>query len=525
MTCVPASVGCRLPRLTSLAACALLACLAGMGSRANAQAEDPPPPKTPARGLWIAPSLSFEHTASFVDTVGARVGGWEWSNRLSPGLRLTQKAGQWEASVNYTGNLLVRNYRNGTTDYEYLNTLDSSLSAELARGWLYFSGQATVSQQPISVYLRPVGNLSQSNDNRTEVLTLSMSPYAVGTIAGLAEYQVRFTGIVSDARSPLAPDSRSGTVSGVLSSLRGSGRIGWSIYGSRQQSDFSGLYRTSTTDQGGAELSYRPDVDWRFHVRGGQEYSDVGTPDRRAYQNIGGGVRWTPSPRTQVVAEREDRYFGRSHRILVEHRLVRSSFRYSDSRDVVSGSDAQGFGRSQTLFQVLFLQLAAIQPDPGLRALLVLDLIRAQGRDPNEQASGAYLVPGVSLQRRQELTAAYTAPRLNASLSAFRTHVQRIDEAAQLIPSATEPIDQSGYNASVIWRLTPIYSASLGGGRQLTQATSRFAASDNKTLYLTLSGQLTRRVFGLAGVRYTVYNTASEPVRDLSSNLMLSLSF
>jgi len=66
-------------------------------------------------------------------------------------------------------------------------------------------------------------------------------------------------------------------------------------------------------------LSLVPDIDWRFSVNGGREESNVGTPAKQGYSNYGAGLQWTPSPRTRLVLQADERYFGRSHSATFEY--------------------------------------------------------------------------------------------------------------------------------------------------------------------------------------------------------------
>jgi uncharacterized protein (PEP-CTERM system associated) len=480
---------------------------------------------TPTRGFWLAPYINSDATYTR-STTGAGTQSNDLLLRVTPGLRFSQRSGRVQASLNYAGNFIARR-ASGRTEHEFLNSLDATLNAEVVPGWGYFSAQATISQQPISAYGQAIGNGAEANANRTEVSTIRLTPYVEGMVADWGQYRADWNLVGTRSGNILTPNSHSNRLAGALSSRKGGGRLGWSVYGSTLTSNFNGQSRDATTDQVGGEISYTPDVDWRFHIRGGAEYSDVSTADRRRYSNYGAGLQWTPSPRTRLVLEAEERYFGRAHKIAFDHRAVFGSIRYSDGTDVVTGTDAQASGVTQSLRQLYTQQLAALQPDPLQLQQYVENLIRQLGRDPNELVSGAFLMPGITVQRRRELSVTYLNRRLSGALAAFKSRVERIDSAAQSAPMPSEPIQQSGYNATVGWKLTPLSTMSLTYSFQKTVGTSvtGFSDSNNTTLLASFNQQLGRRVYGTVSLRRSAFDFGSTTQHGTGINGLLSLTY
>jgi uncharacterized protein (PEP-CTERM system associated) len=492
---------------------------------AVAQEQEPTASSTPTRGLWLAPYVNADSTYTH-STTGAGTQSNDLLFRLTPGLRLSQRTGRVQTNINYAGSFIARR-ASGSNGHEFLNSLDASLNVEVVPGWGYFNAQATISQQPISAYGQTIGGGAEANANRTEVSTLRLSPYVQGTLGTWADYRADWSLVGTRSGNVLTPNSHSNGLSGSLSSHKGASRLGWSVYGSTLTSNFGGRSRVSTTDQLGGEVSFAPDVDWRFHARGGVEYSDAATTDRRRYTNYGAGLQWTPSPRTRMVLEAEERYFGRSHKISFDHRAAFGTIRYSDGLNVVTGADSQGSGATQTLESLLLSQLSPLQPDPAQLRQIVGNLIAQMGRDRGELVSGAFLLPGITLQRRQELSILYLYRRLNGSLTAFKSSVERIDSAAQLVPTTNEPIVQSGYNASVGWKLTPLSSVSATHSFQKTAGTSvtDFVDSTNTTWIASYNQQLGRRIYGTISLRRNAFEFGSQILHSAGINGFLSLTY
>jgi uncharacterized protein (PEP-CTERM system associated) len=505
---------------------AFLALTAAAPVFAADEAPDAKGSNPPIRGIWLAPYVSADSTY----TRSTDVSGLQSNDlllRVTPGLRLTQRSGRVQASLNYSANLIARRVSGGSREREILNSLEASLNAEVVPGWGYFNAQATISQQPISAYGRSISNGAEANANRTEVSTVRLTPYIQGGLGAWADYRADWSLAATRSGNEFVPNSRSTGLSGSLSSRKGASRLGWSAYGSTQTSNFSGQSRNATTDQVGTEISFAPDVDWRFHVRGGLEYSDVATADRRRFSNYGAGMQWTPSPRTRLVAEAEQRYFGRSHRFTFDHRAVFGNIHYSDGFNVVTGSDARTSGLTQTLYQLYSQQLAAVQPDPIQLDQYVRNLIAQLGRRPEELVSGAFLMPGITVQKRRELSLSYLNRRLNGAFTLYQTRIERIDSVAQLTPTANEPIAQSGYNATIGWKLTPLTSASLGYSLQKTAGTSNSVVNDstNGLWTVSLNQQLGRRVLGSLSLRRIAFDSGSRSQRDTGISGFISLTY
>ena len=244
---------------------------------------------------------------------------------------------------------------------------------------------------------------------------------------------------------------------------------------------------------------------------------------KTTYNNWGVGATWRPTPRTRAQFDTDDRYFGRSYRVLLEHRLASSSVQFSSSRDSSSGSDPSGAGQRVTLYQVFFAQFASIQPDPVLRDLLVLDFLRAQNLDPNAVVSGGFLNSAVTVQERHQLTLSYAGMRMAGSVQAFASN-SRVIDAAAATPTGQDT-RQWGYLASASYRLTPSASLALTGSRLLTQATATQGGTELKSLSLSLSSQIARRTSASVSARYSVFNSATNPYREAAITASLSQRF
>lgn len=475
-----------------------------------------------AGGRSTSLTASVDTQLSYV--VNSRTGGLdggEFVAQLRPGLQISSRSGRIVGSLNYALGLSHHSRNNDGQNVQH--QLNASFSAEAVPRWMYVDGTATVSQQTVSAFgQQSVAGSTQDNRNRIEVASVSLSPYVRGVFGSAVNYEARFTGNATNGRRSIAADS-SGTAGSLsLSSAIGGTAIGWGLLALTQTSDFR-AGRETKNDRYSASLSYTPDVDLSFSLRGGQESTDVASVSKTTYTNWGVGVTWRPTPRTRLQLDTDDRYFGRSYRVLLEHRLASSSVQFSSSRDSSNGADPGGAGQRVTLYQVFFAQFASVQPDPVLRDLLVLDFLRAQNLDPNAVVSGGFLNSAVTVQERHQLTLSYAGMRMAGSAQAFASNSRVIDVAA--VTPANQNIRQWGYLANASYRLTPTATMALTGSHLLTQATATQGKTELKSLSLSLSEQLARRTSASLGVRYSVFNSATDPYREAAITASLSQRF
>ena len=440
--------------------------------------------------------------------------GGEFAAELRPGLQLTSRAGRIVGSLNYALGLSHHSRTNNGENVQH--QLNGNFSAEAIERWLYVDGSATVSQQTVSAFGQQsaIGS-TQDNPNRIEVATVSLSPHVRGVFGSAVNYEARYTVNATNGRHSIAADS-SGTAGSLsLSSAISGTALGWGLIGSTETSGYK-AGRETRNDRYSASLSYTPDVDLSFTLRGGQESTDIASASKITYSNWGVGATWRPTPRTRAQFDIDDRYFGRSYRVLLEHRLASSSVQFSSSRD---SSTSQRL----TLYQIYFAQFASIQPNPALRDLLVTDFLRAQNLNPNAMVSGGFLNTAVTVQQRHQLTLSYAGLRMAASAQAFASNSRVVDAAA--INANNQNTRQWGYLANASYRLTPTASMAMTGSRLVTQGTATLGGSNLHSVSLSLSDQLARRTSASLSVRYSVFTSATDPYREAGITASLSQRF
>ncbi|WP_425257356.1 TIGR03016 family PEP-CTERM system-associated outer membrane protein [Rubrivivax sp. RP6-9] len=480
------------------------------------------------RGLVLTPTFAAE--TGFYETRGRTVGenGREGIVRLSPGFRLDSRSGRVRGSMDYAGSLLYRAGRAESAGREFQNTLSANFLAEAVTNLLYLDARASISQQAISAFgQQSVSGSLQSNDNRTEVSTVSLTPYLRGSLGIMVDYEARVNVSATDSRADGATNSQASGGALTLQSPRSGAMFGWALSATQQRVEYSSSTDAGTDNsQVSATVVFAPGPDLRWSLSGGRESADDGVlAERREASTASLGFQWTPSPRTSFSADVGERYFGRTNRIAFSHRSARTIWSYALVRDTTTGADGLLFGQPMTLFQLYYDQAASAYPDPAVREQVVLDQIAAQGQDPNQLVAPSFQTSSYSLQRRQDLSVVWLGRRTNMSLQAYTISQSQIVTIGDADPLFGEPVRQHGYASSVSYRLTPTTSVSAGGSRLMTYPTTTQARTDLKSANLGLTSQLGRRTSGQLGARYTVFNSSTDPYRETSVTASLNLRF
>jgi uncharacterized protein (PEP-CTERM system associated) len=471
-------------------------------------------------GLKVDPSLS---TQLVFNSSSGRVGGdaTDVVTQINPGIRLSSRSGRLVGSLDYQLQASLHSKQKDLQ--EVSNALSANAVAEVVPGWFYLDGRASVTQQADSAYGLQIDSGSVlANDNRIEVLNVSLSPYLKGYLGDAAEYLLRLSAAATNGRKSIAADSTNMGGSLDLHSRSGGAMLGWSLQASQQVVDFR-AGRATQSDRVSAGLTFKPDPELMLSLRGGQESTDVGGFERRRYDNWGGGLRWSPTGRTLVGLEADRRYFGSSHQVNLEHRFRRVAIRFSSSRDVSNGANAGGTGQPVTLYQLWFAQFASIEPDPVARDLIVRDLLRQSNQDPNALVAGGALTSAITLQQRETLALTWTGQRTTFNLQAFSSSSKIIDNPTG--QQDTGDTRQRGFTGTVSYRLTPSSNLNLMGSKQRTLASSGRSGTDLDTLVLSWTTLVNAHTSASLSARHSDFGSATDGYRESAVTASLNLRF
>ena len=408
------------------------------------------------------------------------------------------------------------------------NSLRAGMSAVLIDDFLFLDGSASIAQQTVSAFGVQTTN-SASDRNRTEVRSYTITPSMRGLIGNWARYDARWTRTQQSAAASELGDSTEDSVAVTLSSATAS-RVGWSLSAVQQRSDFD-AGRTTDTKHAKGTLSYRATPELGLNASAGREWSDLLGPDDGGRRTWSLGLYWTPSERTRLNLQRERRFFGDTNAVSFEHRMKRSTWRFSSSEDISTSSPSlanAGTVALYTLYDALYAQ-----QHPGADAVerdqKVMEQLRREGRGRDDVVSIGYLQSAVTLTKRQEFGFAYSALRTTVSLSASRSDSRRIDQSPETVPrddvARAGRVKQSVISATLGHRLNPTDSLNLLLMQQRTQGSTSDQQSDLKSISLNWAGQFGIRSSVSFGARHVEFDSVATPYTENAIFATLGVRF
>lgn len=437
---------------------------------------------------------------------------------LRPGVDVSSRSGRLRGVLRYSLGLVQ--HTASSRDPEAQHSLAAELTAEAVDNFAFVDASASIARRAVSAYgVQAEPNSPQDDGNQTDVARVSVRPHIRGVLGGVVSYNVGAQAAATRTRKSALGDVDESGATVALGSARG-GMLGWGLHATRQRTKFL-TGRATVDERVTASLNLRPDVDWVLTIRGGQESTDVASLDKRRYDNWGAGLRWTPSPRTLLSADIDERYFGRSWALVLEHRFALSALRLTSTRGASSSGNAGG---AITVYDLLDDRYKSVQPDPVLRDLFVLSILQSLGiTDRNTRVPGGSLSNAVSLQRRTDLGWTYTGARLTLALLAFASDTEILDTLAPQLGDG--PVSQRGLLATAAWRLSPTAAANVTLS-QLWTASNRLRGGTHLTsLAVAVSERVGVRTTASVSARHSQQGGGPDPYQEAAVGVTLNHRF
>jgi uncharacterized protein (PEP-CTERM system associated) len=423
---------------------------------------------TGGRGFYIVPTLSTNATLTNNVDLSATDRQSDLLLGVSPRIRIGGQSGRVRGYLDYA--LTATLYARDTDSSTFYNALNASANVEAVPDRIFVDANASISRQFISPFGTQSIDPSLNNSNTTQVTTLSVAPYVKGQLAGQVNYLGRAFYTYTNSGTSQASDSEAwGALLAFDSTTRWS-RLSWGLDFSYREVRFTD--QRSEFDQLNVfSLNYAVTPELRVSLRGNVETSNLTSLDNETTTGWGGGLRWAPSPRTNLVLEYDQRVFGNSHLYSFDYRTPRTVWSISNRQGLSTGQRNSGRGGPGSIFDLLFAQFATVEPDPVARAQLVDNFLRANGIDPNSSLNSGYLPNQVVLERRREASVAWLGQRSSVILNIYETQSQSVF-AASLNPddnfAGGNVIEWRGGSASWSHRLTPTATLTFTGTGQRT---------------------------------------------------------
>ncbi len=494
------------PALLALAPCAAIAQDSGGAKRAWA----------------IEPSVSLRET--FTDNLRLQsVKESDAITEASAGIRLTGTGGALRGFLDYslTGSLYARH----NDANELRHSLNAAATAEFIDGQGFVDLRASYTQQAISAFGSQSPDPGLSNGNRSDVGSLSISPYLRGRLGGAARYEARLSLQTTRAKDTNASDVDNAAASLHLESGATGSALGWSADATHTVADYRAGRRTFDSRVRGA-VTYLFHRELRVGLTAGTERTDIVTANGEPNATWGIQVEWTPTERTSLSASAEKRFFGTAHSLRFAHRTPNTAWALADSRDISTNS-TQGSASFGNAYDLFFRQFTSVEPDAVRRDVLVRSFLQTNGINPNAVLIGGFLASAATLQRTQSLSVAVVGVRNTVSLRASASRSERADKVATVLDdlSTVREVRQRGLTLDWAHHLTPQSTISLTGSYQRSEGDSSSQQTTLKSITATWSTPLGARSSLSAGARHAEFDSSTAPYDENALYAAFRLSF
>jgi uncharacterized protein (PEP-CTERM system associated) len=346
-----------------------------------------------------------------------------------------------------------------------------------------------------------------------------------GRLGNVANYEARYSRAITRSDSGLGSDVTTVDAVAKVGADRAFGNLGWSADAGQQTADYS-AGRQTEVDRLSLGLSYAFTSQLNVQARAGRETNNYTTLDMKSYDTSGVGVKWSPSERTNLSASLDHRPFGDAHSVSFEHRTPRTVWRFSDSKDASTTPKQANFGSLGPIYDLLFSQLASIEPDETARARLVNAYLQNNGISPNALVISGFLTSAVNLQRRQDLSFALLGVRDTITFVVTRSESSRLDTLSGAFDvNNSSLIRQRGFSLNYAHRLTAEYSLGVLASQQDTEGESSVQDTRLRLVSINVTGKVGKKASAAVGARRVVYSSVTAPYGETAITLSLNVQF
>lgn len=283
-----------------------------------------------------------------------------------------------------------------------------------------------------------------------------------------------------------------------------------------------------TNDIARGRLTWRPDPVYQLYATGGYETNNYALGDREG-ATYGGGGRWSPTERTNLIGDWERRFFGSSYLYAANHRTRSAAFDVRRSRGIntfpqlVAGANTINYAAQYDA------ALAGSIADPVAREAAVNQLLAQLGLPATASTVSGFFSQQVFIQERTEGSVTLTGVRNTAGLTLFQGRTESVPTQSGVL--TTFNTRQRGATLSWNSRLTQTLALNVTGTRFINEIVSgglgtTTGDSTNTVYRAVLSTPLSPRTDVFGGARhYRLDSTVNEAVRETAVFAGLGLRF
>jgi uncharacterized protein (PEP-CTERM system associated) len=404
------------------------------------------------------------------------------------------------------------------------NVLYGNLAAianlEAINKFFYIDAGAFESQTFLSPFGATPSNLGVNTANRTELRTLTLSPYIKGVTGSGMSYVLRNNNVWTDTNSSLSGQTYFQEWVGHLDQTRGVYSFG---------ADYDYQYTTYpdqnplTTQLARIRLGYQVDPELGLQLRLGYQTNNyfLSQPDNVIY---GVGFDWTPTPRAQVSGYWEQQYFGGSYLLSASYRRRMTAFNLSASRNASTYPQLVFTLPVGNTSALLDAALTARIPDPIERQAVVNQIIQQAGLPPTLTTPYNFNTNSVALIQQVNASVAFLGVHNSVIVSAFYSDSQNIAQPGTPLPAPL--LNNSDYTS---WGPSATYTHDLSGRSKLnllaqwTETKSNiqpFIETTQAVVRLLITTALSAKTTGGLGAR--IYRTNSTGLSTVTEHAVFA---
>ncbi len=381
-----------------------------------------------------------------------------WISDLAPGIRVEHRSPKSNIFLDYRLHNIYFSEASRLNNTQ--NSLNSHANLEALENWLFFDAQATVSQQNRSAFSSATTAAAitrdSKNSNAVETTSYQAAPYIRGKWSDVAIYQLRYNHTNSRTNDAALPNTNIAEWIAKLKSNPSSAALGWS-FDANVSNIHNQVVGRLEDDRAVATLIYSVNPQFHFSALAGRGSTNYVSANKQQSTIRGVGIEWAPSPRTQLAAVMQKRFFGDAYSVILSHRTPLTAWRLGSNKDVVLMPNVLASSSAGAVSNVMFDLLASAIPDPALRKEEVTKRLAQTGIPPNPSISGGFLTARPSLNRSREASVAILGTANTLTVTYSKKDQRSLAAASSIInTSFSDDVQQRNWNAALSHKITPL---------------------------------------------------------------------
>lgn len=423
--------------------------------------------------------------------------GQDWILELAPGIAINRRSGRANGSLNASFRNIM--YASNSDENTAFVELSGVGEFEAVEDSLFIDADASVSRSNLSLFSgRPAGD-PLAVDSSDETRVWSIGPryeFLVGdNNRGTLSYRSRWL----DSGGGSLGDQRVDTWSADLANPTATRLFGWGLSYGRSDTEYGDSASfvgdgSRSEEDGRATLFIRVAPDFRLRAIAGYESNDYGNRGRESSDIVGGGFDWNPTERTAISGTVEERIFGRGYDFSFQHRMARTTWSLSYSRDIESALDTLAGGGLLDPDLLFLFNNPNFLPqitDPILREAIIRQLLGL----PPIGSRGTILSNAYFVTRGLTGAVTISARRSVVSLLLSRSERTRLGDPVGLGPQDDlrdfDAVTSTAATLSFSQNLTPNSSFDAALTRSRSEGQGPTATDTQRTLFsVGISSQL-----------------------------------